>query len=141
MNSIEIIKEEKLKPNKIKFINNIKSSSNFFPCTICLYKSNKKSSFDTHTERKHSEREERLVCTRPWCDETYSTKHKREKNKKSCLLECGVCGKKFDRQDHFNAYLRAEATKAIKVAVMKKWDLFAPKPNYGINISTKVRHL
>ena len=124
-NGDEIITDGKLNLIKIETMNNIKRSNKTFSCTICIYKADHKSHFDSHMLRKHSEREERLVCTRPWCKETFSTKHEREEHKKICLLECGVCGKKLDRQDHLDAHMRAEANKTLKVAAQRKWESYA----------------
>ena len=96
-----------------------------FSCTFCNYQVNPKSSFDQHIKRKHGEKEEALVCTRRWCEKTFSTKHEREEHNKSCFLTCGVCGKKFHRQDHLNGHMRAEAKKALKDAAQNKWQRYA----------------
>ena len=76
-------------------------------------------------KKKHGTKEVALVCTRPWCEKTFITKHDREKHNKSCLLMCGVCGKKVYRQDRLNAHMRWEAKKAIKVAAQNKWKTYA----------------
>ena len=76
-------------------------------------------------KRKHGKKEEALVCTRPWCEKTFSTKHDREEHNKSCLLTCGVCGKKVHRQDRLNAHMRWEAKKALKDAAQNKWEIYA----------------
>ena len=125
-NETNLIKNEHVKIGPGHTMDTIKSENiNKYLCTVCHYKTNHKSSFDSHMERKHRERAEGLVCTRPWCETTFITKHDREEHKKNCLLECGVCGKKFDRQDHLNGHMRGEARKALKDAAQSKWETFS----------------
>ena len=125
-NGAENIKEEKLGSIKKETGKNVRIISKILSCTICIYKTKYNSHFQSHMLRKHSERKERLVCTRPWCQETFNTKHEREEHKKICLLICGVCGKKFDRQDHLNRHMKAEAKKAFQVAAQSKWQKYTP---------------
>ena len=125
-NGVENIKEEKHSSIKKETGKNVRITSKILSCTICIYKTIYNSHFEQHMLRKHSEREGRLVCTRPWCEDTFNTKHEREQHKKICLLICGVCGKKFDRQDHLNRHMRAEANKALQVAAQSKWQRYAP---------------
>ena len=88
-NGAESITEEKLSSIKKKLTGkNVRFRNKILSCTICIYKTNYNSHFETHMLRKHSEREERLVCKRAWCEETFNTKHKREEHKKICLLIC-----------------------------------------------------
>ena len=125
-NGEENIKVKKLNCIKKETVKNVKTRNKLLSCTICAYKTHHNSHFEQHMLRKHSEREDPLVCTRPWCEETFSTKHKREEHKKTCLLICGVCGKKFERQDHLNRHMKAEAKKALQVAAQSKWQSYAP---------------
>ena len=105
-----------------KRVAKIKLEGERFKCYQCPYKSNKKSSFDSHMERKHSQRS--MVCTRPWCDILFSTLFERSQHIKLCFLNCNYCEKKFERQSHYARHMEAELKKIERQKVQSDLNLF-----------------
>jgi len=86
-----------------------------FQCWLCDYRTNRKSNFDSHCGRLHGDKgAQRVSCTRTWCDHKFSTEYDRKVHTKQCFLVCAICLKKYDRQDHYDAHMKAETNAAYK---------------------------
>jgi hypothetical protein len=80
-----------------------------------LLRTDKKGNYDDHVERLHGAKDPQLVCTRPWCEATFSTTHELIEHRKTCLLKCIYCQKPFTNKYKYAKHVKGEQNREAKI--------------------------